>query len=36
MFKKIIISIKTVTVGLFKIVRTESKEMVDFLKTRRK
>ncbi len=36
MFNKIGISIKTITVGLFKIVGNESKEMVDFIKTGRK
>ena len=32
MFKKIGISIKTITAGLTKIVRNESKEMVNFIK----
>ena len=36
MFKKIGISIKTITIGLFKIVGTESKEFVNFIKAGRK
>ncbi len=35
MFESIINSIKTITVGLFKIIGNESKEMVDFIKIRR-